>query len=96
MMGDAKLPRVRNVGVLLGLSVELAVQLGATEMTLGELLRMGPGSVIELTSKVGDPLAVIINGKKIGEGEAVVTKRRFGIRMSSVLSRADRIQQLNL
>jgi flagellar motor switch protein FliN/FliY len=95
-MGDATLPRGRNVGVLLGLPVELAVQIGATQMTMGELLRLGPGSVIELTSKVGDPLEVLINGKKIGEGEAVVMKRRFGIRMLSVLSRADRIQQLSL
>jgi flagellar motor switch protein FliN/FliY len=95
-MGDTGLPRGRNVGILLGLPVELAVQLGSTEMTVGELLRLGPGSVIELTSKVGDPLEVIINGKKIGEGEAVVMKRRFGIRMLAILSRADRIQQLSL
>jgi flagellar motor switch protein FliN/FliY len=95
-MGDTELPRGRNVAVLLGLPVDLAVQLGTTEMTVGELLRLGPGSVIELTSKVGDPLQVIINGKKIGEGEAVVMKRRFGIRMLGILSRADRIQQLSL
>jgi flagellar motor switch protein FliN len=95
-MGDVELPRARNAEVLLGLPVEVAVQLGATEMDLGELLRLGPGSVIELGNKVGEPLQVLINGRKIGEGEAVVVKRRFGVRMLSVLSRADRIQQLSV
>lgn len=84
----------RNVDVLLGLPVEVAVELGATEMELGELLRLGPGSVIELSNKVGEPLHVKVNGKNIGEGEAVVLKRRFSVRMLSILNRADRLQQL--
>lgn len=95
-MGDIEWPRVRNVEVLLQLPVEVAVELGSTEMSLGELLRLGPGSIIELGNKVGEPLQAIVNGKKIGEGEAVMLKRRFGIRMLSVLCRADRIQQLNI
>jgi flagellar motor switch protein FliN/FliY len=95
-MGDVERPRIRNVGVLLQLPVEVAVELGSTEMSLGELLRLGPGSIIELCSKVGDPLQVIVNGKKIGQAEAVMRKRHFGIRMLSVLSREDRIQQLSI
>jgi flagellar motor switch protein FliN len=95
-MGDFERPRIRNVGVLLQLPVEVAVELGSTEMSLGELLRLGPGSVIELGSKVDEPLQVIVNGKKIGEGEAVMVKRHFGIRMLSVLSRADHVQQLSI
>ena len=95
-MGDVERPRVRNVGVLLQLPIDVAVELGSTEISLGELLRLGLGSVIELGSKVGEPLQVVVNGKKIGEGEAVLIKRRFGIRMLSVLSCADRIQQLSI
>ena len=95
-MGDLERPRIRNVGVLLQLPVELAVELGATEMNLGELLRLGPGSIIELGSRIGEPLQVIVNGKKIGEAEAVMLKHHFGIRMLSVLSREDRIQQLTI
>jgi flagellar motor switch protein FliN len=95
-MGDLERPRIRNVGVLLQLPVELAVELGATEMNLGELLRLGPGSIIELGTGIGEPLQVIVNGKKIGEAEAVMLKRHFGIRMLSVLSREDRIQQLTI
>ncbi len=81
---------------LLRTDTEVAVELGSTEIRLGELLRLGPGSIIELGSKVGDPLQVIVNGKKIGEAEAVMLKRHFGIRMLSVLSREDRIQQLSI
>jgi flagellar motor switch protein FliN/FliY len=81
--------------MLLGLPIDVAVELGYAEINLGELLRLGPGSVIELGSKVGDPLRVKVNGKEIGAGEAVVLKRRFGIRMLSILSSADRLQQLS-
>jgi len=94
-VSDPERPHTRNVEVLLGLPVEVAVELGTTEIALGELLRMGPGSVIELAEKVGEPLQVKINGKKIGEAEAVVLKRRFGARMVSILNRADRLQQLS-
>jgi len=87
-------PHARNIDVLLGLPVEVAVELGATEMELGELLRLGPGSVIELGNKVSEPLRVKVNGKHIGEGEAVVLKRRFGIRMLSILNCANRLQKL--
>ena len=95
-MNEAERSRARNVGVLLELPVEVAVELGSTLIELGEFLRLGPGSVIELNSKVGDPLQVNVNGKNIGECEVVVVKRRFGVRMMSVLSRADRIQRLSL
>jgi flagellar motor switch protein FliN/FliY len=85
----------RNIEVLLKLSVEVAVELGTAEMDLGELLRLAPGSVIELANKVGEPLRVTVNGKQIGGCEAVVLKRRFGIRMLSILNYADRLQQLS-
>jgi flagellar motor switch protein FliN/FliY len=95
-MGDTERRQTtRNIEVLLGLPVEVAVELGAAEMGLGELLRLGPGSVIELSSKVGEPLRVKVNNKEIGTGEAVVIKRRFGIRMLSIINCADRLQQLS-
>lgn len=93
-MSDEDLPQARNVEVLLELPVELGVQLGATVMALGELLRLGPGSIIELRNKVGEPLPLLINGRKIGEGEVVMVSRRFGLRMMTLLSRAERLQQL--
>ena len=94
-MSDVERRHTRNVEMLLGLPIDVAVELGSAEINLGELLRLGPGSVIELGSKVGDPLRVKVNGKEIGAGEAVVLKRRFGIRMLSILSSADRLQQLS-
>lgn len=91
-MSDTERRHTRNIEVLLGLPIEVAVELGSAEVELGELLRLGPGSVIELGSKVGDPLRVKVNGKEIGTGEAVMVKRRFGIRMASIVNSADRLQ----
>jgi flagellar motor switch protein FliN/FliY len=93
-VSDTEQRHARNVEVLLGLPVEVTVELGTAEMDLGELLRLGPGSIIELGSKVGEPLRVKVNSKEIGVGEAVVLKRRFGIRMLSILNCADRLHQL--
>jgi flagellar motor switch protein FliN/FliY len=94
-MSTVERPHARNVGVLLELPVEVAVELGTTEMDLGELLRLGPGSVIELGRKVGEPLQVTVNGKPIGHGEAVVLKRRFGVRVLAIVNRADRLRHLS-
>ncbi|MBI3328522.1 MAG: flagellar motor switch protein FliM [Nitrospinae bacterium] len=94
IMSDADLPRARKVGVLLGLPVEIVVELGATVMTLGDLLRLGPGSTIELGNKVDEPLQMLINGKKIGEGEAMMVRQSFALRIQAVLNRAERLQQL--
>ena len=96
MADDAALPPTRNIEVLLGLEVELALQLGRTVMALGDLLRLGPGSLIELSNKIGDPLAVFVNGRKIGEAEAVKVRQRFGVRILALLSRAERLQHLGV
>ncbi len=93
-MSDANPPRTRNVGVLLGLPVEITVELGTTVMTLDELLRLGPGSILELDRKVDEPLQLLVNGKQIGAGEAVMVKQSFALRVHHVLSRAERLQQL--
>ena len=94
-MSEAEMPYARNVGVVLGLPVEIAVELGAAVMTLGELLRLGPGSVIELLNRIDEPLQMFINGKKIGEGEVVMVRDSFALRVQAVLSRRERIEQLN-
>lgn len=89
------MPDASNVEVLIGLPVEIAVELGATVMTLGELLRLGPGSVIELLNRIDEPLQMFIHGKKIGEGEVVTVRDSFALRVQAVLGRRERIEQLN-
>jgi len=86
--------RAHNLEVLLGLPVEVSVLLGDTMMAVQDLLRLGPGSIIELRTKVADPLQVYIDDKKIGEGHPVMLQQHFGLRLMSVLSPAERLQHL--
>jgi flagellar motor switch protein FliN/FliY len=63
-------------------------------LTIGELLQLGPGSIVELDRAAGEPLDVLLNGRLVARGEVVVTDDRFGIRLLDIVSRADRLQNL--
>ena len=63
-------------------------------MLISDLLQLGQGSVIELTKPAGDPLEIYVNEKLIARGEVVMVNDKFGIRMTDVISPAERVQQL--
>jgi flagellar motor switch protein FliN/FliY len=63
-------------------------------MLISDLLQLGQGSVIELTKPAGDPLEIYVNEKLIARGEVVMINDKFGIRMTDVISPAERVQQL--
>jgi len=65
--------------------VELTVELGRRHVRIGEVLRLGPGSVLELTKANGDPLDIYVNNRLIARGEAVVVGERYGVRLTEVL-----------
>jgi flagellar motor switch protein FliN/FliY len=65
--------------------VELTVEIGRKVMRIGEILRLGPGSVLELDKASGEPLDVYANGRLIARGEAVVVGERYGVRLTEVL-----------
>jgi flagellar motor switch protein FliN len=68
--------------------VELSVELGRTRMTIGETLKLGPGSVVSLNRLAGEPVDLLVNGKPIAHGEVVVIDEEFGLRITEVVSRA--------
>ena len=80
--GAADLARLRDV------PVDLVVEVGRTRMTIGEALRLAPGSVIGLNRLAGDPVSLLVNGKPIARGEVVVVDEEFGLRVTEVLSAA--------
>lgn len=84
----------RNLDVLLDIPMEVSVQLGATQMQIRELLQLGQGSVIELEKMAGEPLEVLVNHRLVARGEVVVVNEKFGIRLTDVVSPAERIQKL--
>ena len=85
----------RRLELLLDVPLEVVVQLGRTRMTIQELLTLGPGSVIELDKVAGEPLDIIINDRLVARGEAVVVNDKFGVRITDVVSRSERIARLH-
>lgn len=83
-----------NLDLLLGVSLRVAVELGRTRMEIKEVLQLGPGSVVELDKQAGEPVDILVNDRVIARGEVVVVDDRFGVRITEVLSPADRVTSL--
>lgn len=83
-----------NLDLLLGVSLRVTVELGRTKMNIEEVLRLGPGSVVELDKLAGEPVDVLVNERLIARGEVVVLDDRFGVRITDVLPPAQRIKSL--
>ena len=84
----------RRLEMLLDVPLELSVEIGRTRMSIQELLSLGPGSVIELDKVAGEPLDILVNGRLVARGEAVVVNDKFGIRITDIVSPAERIARL--
>ena len=69
--------------------VELAVEIGRTQMTIRETLALGPGSIVTLNRLAGEPVDLLVNGKPIARGEVVVIDEEFGLRVTEVLGSGD-------
>ena len=68
--------------------VELAVEIGRTQMTIRETLALGPGSIVTLNRLAGEPVDLLVNGKPIARGEVVVIDEEFGLRVTEVVGSA--------
>jgi flagellar motor switch protein FliN/FliY len=66
--------------------VELAVEIGRTQMTIRETLALGPGSIVTLDRLAGEPVDLLVNGKPIARGEVVVIDEEFGLRVTEVVA----------
>jgi flagellar motor switch protein FliN/FliY len=74
--------------------MQVTVQVGSAKMVIRELLQLGQGSVIELEKLAGEPMEVLVNNKLVARGEVVVVNEKFGVRLTDVISAAERVQQL--
>ena len=72
----------------------MTVELGRGKMLIGELLQLGQGSVVELTKLAGEPMDIFVNDRLIARGEVVVVNEKFGVRLTDVVSTAERINKL--
>jgi flagellar motor switch protein FliN len=85
---------VRDIDFLLDIPLEITVELGRTRMLIRDLLQLGHGSVVELEKLAGEPMEILVNSKLIARGEVVVANEKFGVRLTDIMSPAERIRQL--
>lgn len=84
----------KNIDFILDIPMSVAVYVGSTKMAIRDLLQLAQGSVIELDKLAGEPMEVMVNNKLVARGEVVVVNEKFGIRLTDVVSAAERVQQL--
>ncbi len=84
-----------DLDMILDIPVQLEVQLGRTKIAIKNLLQLAQGSVVELDGMAGEPMDVLVNGCLIAQGEVVVVNDKFGIRLTDVITRSERISKLS-
>lgn len=89
-------PQLSNSSIdfLMDVPLKVSAELGRSEMQIKEILQLGPGSVIELDRLAGEPVNLLVNGKLIARGEVVVIDENFGIRITEIISPAERLSKL--
>lgn len=83
-----------NLDLLLDIPLEITIELGRTKMLINDLLKLGQGSVIELAKEAGDTLEILANNRLIAKGDVVVVNKKYGIRLTEVISPVERVEKL--
>jgi flagellar motor switch protein FliN/FliY len=83
-----------NLDVILDVPVTMAMEVGRTKISIRNPLQLNQGSVVELDRAAGEPLDVFVNGTLVAHGEVVVINEKFGIRLTDVISPAERVRKL--
>lgn len=83
-----------NLDVILDVPVTLSMEIGRTRISIRNLLQLNQGSVVELDRLAGEPMDVMVNGTLIARGEVVVVNDKFGIRLTDIISPAERVRRL--
>lgn len=83
-----------NLDVILDIPVTISMEIGNTKINIRNLLQLNQGSVVELDRMAGEPLDVVVNGTLIAHGEVVVVNEKFGIRLTDIISPAERVKKL--
>ncbi len=79
---------------ILDIPLEITVELGRTHMVINDLLKLGQGAVIELAKMAGETLEIRANQKLIAKGEVVEVNEKYGVRLTEIVSHAERVEKL--
>ncbi|MCL9684390.1 flagellar motor switch protein FliN [Legionella maioricensis] len=80
--------------LILDIPVSVTVEIGRTKMTIRNLLQLNQGGIVALDRLAGEPLDVLVNGTLVAHGEVVVVNDKFGVRLTDIVSKAERIKKL--
>lgn len=83
-----------DLDFILDIPLTLSAELGRSRLLISELLQLGQGSVIELTKVAGEPMDIYVNQRLIARGEVVVVNEKFGVRLTDIISPAERVNKL--
>ena len=87
--GDVKIDAILDV------PITISMEIGRARINIRNLLQLNQGSVVELDRLAGEPMDVLVNGTLIAQGEVVVVNEKFGIRLTDIVSPADRVKKLS-
>lgn len=85
---ENELPAAKTeaLALLRDVEVELTLEIGRRRMKIADVIKLGPGQMVELDKQAGEPLELLVNGRLVGRGEAVVVGDRYGIRITEIMT----------
>jgi flagellar motor switch protein FliN len=90
----SEVDQFKNVGLVMDIPLEVTVELGRSRRRINDVLKMAPGSVVELEQMEGEPVDILVNQTLIAKGFVVVEKEKYGIRISEIVSRKERMKSI--
>lgn len=91
---DESMAGAVNLDAILDVPVTLSMEIGRARINIRNLLQLNQGSVVELDRLAGEPMDVLVNGTLIAQGEVVMVNEKFGMRLTDIISPAERIKRL--
>ena len=88
------LPDARNLDLLLDVNLKVTVELGRSRLKIRDVLNLAAGSIVELGKPASEPVDILVNGALLASGEVVVVDGNFAVRITKLLSRAERLKKL--
>jgi flagellar motor switch protein FliN/FliY len=85
---------MKNIGLLMDVKLPVKVRIGSKKMLLRDVINMDIGSIVELNQLANEPLDILVDNKKIAEGEVVIVDGNFGIQITSIGTKKERLEQL--
>lgn len=93
---QSDISEINELDLLLDVDLSVRVVLGKVEQTVKELLNLTPGAIVELDKLAGEPVDIVVNNKLIANGEVVVLDDSFGVRVSGILDKRERLRRITV